>query len=476
MPSDNTNDIVISTRNLSKVYKLYRSPQDRLKEALHPGRKKYHKNFYALKDVNLEIRRGEVLGIVGKNGSGKSTLLKILSRVLTPSSGEFEVKGKVSSLLELGSGFNPELTGMENIFFYGTILGFTEEKIRGKLQEILDFAEIGDFVYQPLKTYSSGMKARLAFSVAINVDPDILILDEVLAVGDELFRRKCYARMEGFFKGGKTILFVSHSVQSVNQLCNRAIFVDNGELLLEGPAKLVTTQYERFIYAKKNNMPVIRKEIVLMNSEHKLKQATYNEIEQNKKNKTSVIYTDVAPVEAAAGKTITSSAASGTIASRACFIPDLTPKSRVEYRNEDVDIEDVCILNPDGEKVNILFTGEKYIYSYKVRFNIDAKDVVFGMMIKDQSGLQLSGASSFHLNKSIKHVKSSETYQVDWMFTCNYLKNIYFTNVAVSSRDKNKRYFLNRIVDAYVFKVKESDNYPFRGFVNIDQAVNIVRS
>jgi len=192
MPSDNTNDIVISTRNLTKVYKLYRSPQDRLKEALHPGRKKYHKDFYALKDVNLEIRRGEVLGIVGKNGSGKSTLLKILSRVLTPSSGEFEVKGKVSSLLELGSGFNPELTGMENIFFYGTILGFTEEKIRGKLQEILDFAEIGDFVYQPLKTYSSGMKARLAFSVAINVDPDILILDEVLAVGDELFRRKCF--------------------------------------------------------------------------------------------------------------------------------------------------------------------------------------------------------------------------------------------------------------------------------------------
>lgn len=475
MQPNTSNDIVISTSNLSKVYKLYRSPQDRLKESLHPGKKPYHKEFYALKNINLQVKRGEILGIVGKNGSGKSTLLKILSKVLTPSKGEFYVKGNLSSLLELGAGFNPELSGIENVYFYATILGFSEERIKSKLVDILDFADIGDFVYQPLKTYSSGMRARLAFAVAINVDPSVLILDEILAVGDELFRRKCYARMENFFKGGKTIILVSHSVHTINQLCNRAILLDNGELLLEGPAKLVTAQYERYIYANKEKTPSIRKEIILINNDDELKQATYNEIEQNKKGNASEKPKNIVPVEKAAGKTEISKKASSIIKPKAYFISGLVPKSRIEYRNEDVDIEDVCIKTLEGEKVNVLLTGEKYIYSYNVKFNIDAEDVVFGMMIKDQSGLLLSGTSSFNLGKSIKHAKKSAAYLVKWTFTCNYLKNIYFTNVGVSSRNVNRRYFLNRIVDAYVFKVEGSNNYPFKGFVNIDQVVNIER-
>lgn len=221
-------DIVISLKGISKKYNLYNNKLDRLKESLHPRRKQYHRDFYALKNINLEVKRGEVLGIIGKNGSGKSTLLKIISNILTPTSGIVEIKGKVVALLELGAGFNPEFSGMENIYFYCSLLGFDRKQTDEIVDEIIGFAELGDYINQPVKTYSSGMKARLGFAVSVNVDPDILILDEVLAVGDELFRRKCYARMESFFKGGKTILFVSHEANSINELCSRAILLDRG--------------------------------------------------------------------------------------------------------------------------------------------------------------------------------------------------------------------------------------------------------
>jgi len=195
-----SSEIAISLKNVSKYYKLYNKPKDRLKEALSRSGKIYHKKFYATKNLDLEIKKGEILGIVGKNGSGKSTLLKLITGVLTPDEGSITVNGKISALLELGSGFNPEFTGMQNIFFYGTILGFSKEEMKEKLDDILAFADIGDFIQQPLKTYSSGMKSRLGFAVAVHIDPEILILDEVLAVGDILFRRKCYAKMEEFFK------------------------------------------------------------------------------------------------------------------------------------------------------------------------------------------------------------------------------------------------------------------------------------
>ena len=447
------NEIVISTRNLSKVYKLYRSPQDRLKEALHPGRKKYHKDFYALKDVNLEIRRGEVIGIVGKNGSGKSTLLKILSRVLTPSSGEFMVKGKVSSLLELGSGFNPELTGMENIFFYGTILGFSEEKIRGKLQEILDFAEIGDFVYQPLKTYSSGMKARLAFSVAINVDPDILILDEVLAVGDELFRRKCYARMEGFFKGGKTILFVSHDISAVNQFCSRAIMLDRGEFFIEGPPKLITTQYQRYLFSTSENTTQVREEIIKMNDDTALKEATYKEIRKGTPEDKYISE----PVQTEEHtNSLDAKRKSKTAKERAYYVTGLEPKSRVEYKNHNVEITDVCITTLNGKKVNILYTGEDYLYNYKVRFDVDAENITFGMTFKTESGIRLSAAGTVGFDMVEKKITAGTILQVQWMFNCSLLDGNYFTNVGVASLKNGNRIVLNRIVDAMMFKVEKA--------------------
>jgi ABC-type polysaccharide/polyol phosphate transport system ATPase subunit/sporulation protein YlmC with PRC-barrel domain len=241
----------IKVRNISKAYKLYKQPLDRLKESLHPFKKVYHSHFWALKDVSFEIQKGETVGIIGKNGSGKSTLLKIITGVLTPSSGEVEVNGKVSALLELGAGFNPEFTGIENIYLNGTILGFTKEDIDKKIEDILSFADIGDFVYQPVKLYSSGMFARLAFAVAINVEPDILIVDEALAVGDIKFQTKCFNRFKELKEKGITILFVSHDISSIRNFCDRAIWIDSGELKDIGDTVSVTANYIEWMNSEK---------------------------------------------------------------------------------------------------------------------------------------------------------------------------------------------------------------------------------
>ena len=224
----------IKVSHLTKVYKLYDKPIDRLKESLHPFKKSYHKDFYALNDVSFEIKKGETVGIIGKNGAGKSTLLKIITGVLTPSSGHVHVNGRIASLLELGAGFNPEYTGLENIYLQGTLMGYSHSEMEAKVDEILIFADIGDFVYQPVKMYSSGMFARLAFAIAINVNPDILIVDEALSVGDAAFQLKCFAKMQKLRTDGTTILFVSHDTYSVRTLCTNALWINKGCLMDSG--------------------------------------------------------------------------------------------------------------------------------------------------------------------------------------------------------------------------------------------------
>lgn len=246
-------DVAIKVQNISKVYKLYDKPIDRLKESVNPFGKKYHKEFYALKDVSFEVKKGETVGIIGKNGSGKSTLLKIITGVLSQAFGAINVNGKISALLELGAGFNPELTGVENIYLNGTIMGYTKDEMDAKLEDILSFAEIGDFVYQPVKMYSSGMFVRLAFAVAINVDPDILIVDEALAVGDGRFQLKCFERIKALRESGKTILLVTHDLQSIRQFCDVAILFDRGVMLEVGNPNVIVNHYTRLLFSKKEN-------------------------------------------------------------------------------------------------------------------------------------------------------------------------------------------------------------------------------
>jgi methyltransferase, FkbM family len=261
-----SNETIISVNSLNKIYRLYDSPQDRLKESLHPFRKKYHHEFYALKQVSVDIYRGETVGIIGKNGSGKSTLLKLIAGVLTPSSGNITVNGKISALLELGAGFNPELTGIENVYFNGIVLGYTKEEIEERLEDILQFAEIGDFIYQPVKTYSSGMFVRLAFAVAINVEPDILIVDEALSVGDIRFQAKCFRKIEQLKDRGTTILFVSHDLGSIRAYCNRTILINNGQIHKIGNSDDVCTSYHLMIRAEQVAEECKAKSIPLPNS------------------------------------------------------------------------------------------------------------------------------------------------------------------------------------------------------------------
>ena len=244
------NKKVIQVKDLTKMYKLYDKPSDRLKEALGLTRKKLYKEHYALHDVNFDIYEGECVGIIGTNGSGKSTILKIITGVLTPTAGEVKVDGRISALLELGAGFNMEYSGLENVYLNGTMIGFSKEEIDARLNDILEFADIGDFIHQPVKTYSSGMFVRLAFALAINVDPEILIVDEALSVGDVFFQSKCYRRMEEIRKKGTTILMVTHDMGSIIKYCDKVVLLHKGEFIAEGPAGKVVDMYKKILAGK----------------------------------------------------------------------------------------------------------------------------------------------------------------------------------------------------------------------------------
>ena len=238
-------DAAIAVEKVCKVYKLYDKPKDRMFEALGLTKKKKYTEHFALSDVSFDVKQGECVGIIGTNGSGKSTILKIITGVLNPTSGNVKVNGRISALLELGAGFNQEYSGMENIYLNGTMNGFTEQEIEARMQDILDFADIGDYVYQPVKTYSSGMFVRLAFSVAINIDPEILIVDEALSVGDVFFQAKCYHKFEEFKKMGKTIMIVSHDLSSIAKYCDRVVLLNQGIKLGEGAQKEMIDDFKR---------------------------------------------------------------------------------------------------------------------------------------------------------------------------------------------------------------------------------------
>ncbi len=238
-------DPVIHLENVTKKFRLFPNKKSRMLYALNPRGNQKGQDFYAVKNINLTINQGEIVGIIGRNGSGKSTLLKIISGILTPTEGSVETTGKIIPLIELGAGFHPEFTGLENIYFYTVVLGYKRAEIEKLVPEIIAFSELGDFINQPIKSYSSGMKSRLAFSVSILIEPEILILDEILSVGDEYFKQKSFARMQKFFESGKTILFVSHSAQQINELCHRAILLDKGEIVDAGETKKVTNNYHK---------------------------------------------------------------------------------------------------------------------------------------------------------------------------------------------------------------------------------------
>lgn len=450
-------DTAISANNLTKIYKLYDSPQDRLKESLHPLRKKYHTDFYALRDVTFDIKKGETVGIIGKNGCGKSTLLKIITGILTPNNGTAIVDGKISALLELGSGFNPELSGIENVYFNGTLLGYTHEDMAERLDGILSFADIGQFINQPVKTYSSGMFVRLAFAVAINVDPDILIVDEALSVGDEAFQRKCYSRIMDFQKRGKTILFVSHSAATIVELCDKALLFDQGELLLEGAPKPIVTRYQKLLFAPADKLDFLREEI----------RSLAASIRENLHEAVPEETLDKATEHA-------DSAESGTTKHAAFYDPHLIPQSTVSYESRGAVITDAHITSLGGEKVNILVRGEEYVYTYTIGFEADAYNVRYGMMIKTVTGLQLAGMVSHLPGKPIDFIPQGAVRKQTFAFRCALLPGAYFLNAGVNGSIDGVETYLHRLTDAVMFKVQPEPNLLSTGI--LDLSVEVQRS
>lgn len=359
-------ETVIEVTDLCKVYKLYNKPTDRLKESLGLSRKKQFKEHYALKHVDLTIKKGESVGIIGTNGSGKSTILKIITGVLSKTSGDVKVNGRISALLELGAGFNMEYTGIENIYLNGTMIGFTEAEIDARLQDILDFADIGDFVYQPVKTYSSGMFVRLAFAVAINIDPEILIVDEALSVGDVFFQMKCFHKFEEFQQMGKTILFVSHDLSSIAKYCDRVILLNQGVKLAEGNPKDMINMYKKLL----------------------------------------VNQLDVDTLEDISGKSkLTLETGDADAWKRHFEIND----NVIDYGERQAEIVDFAIIDQYGSFSNIIQKGSRFQVKAKLYFNDTVKNPIFTFTIKNPQGTDITGTNTMFERVETGVVEKGET-------------------------------------------------------------------
>ena len=446
-------EFAIQVDRLSKIFRLYENPVDRLKESIHPRRKKYHTPFYALKDVSFSIRQGETVGIVGRNGSGKSTLLKIITGVLSPSGGNVQVNGKVSAILELGSGFNPELSGLENVFFSGMLMGYSHADMEQRLDAILSFADIGEFIHQPVKTYSSGMMVRLAFSVQTMVDAKILIVDEALAVGDEAFQRKCYARLERLCEHGTTLLYVSHHAASVVALCNHAILLHRGDLIVQGKPKFVVSRYQRIAHASGEQVDKLVRDI-------KAGKALESDREPGATAKA-----DSTPAENAVVPKVLPQRQEETQSAR--FDPHMAPKSTVVYDSYGATIRNPRITTPDGRQVNVLVRGDTYQLRYEATFEDDAEDVFFAMLIKNNAGFPLGGSRSSSLRSKIRSIPKGTSYAVCFEFSCLLAPGFYFMNSGIQgSSSSTAGPFLHRILDIAMFRVQEEVDGSMTGIVD----------
>ena len=368
-------EVAIRVDDVSKLYKLYDKPSDRLKESLGLTRKKLYKEHYALHNVSFDVKRGETVGIIGTNGSGKSTILKIITGVLNPSGGHVEIDGRISALLELGAGFNMEYTGIENIYLNGTMIGFSREEIDAKMQDILDFEDIGDFVHQPVKTYSSGMFVRLAFAVAINIDPEILIVDEALSVGDVFFQAKCYKKFEDFKKMGKTILFVSHDLGSISKYCDRVVLLNRGKKLAEGTPKEMVSMYKRIM------------------------------VNQDKAEEIAAHQMDMSSLEEDDEKEIKEAACEGQWKNHYNLNPDVD-----EYGNGAAEIEDFAIIDENGNYTNAIVKGTRFRLKSKVKFKQDVHDPIFTYTFKNIQGVAITGTNTMYEKKDVPLAKEGETY------------------------------------------------------------------
>ena len=396
--------VAIQVKGLEKAYKLYDKPSDRLKEALGFGRKKRYKEHYALKGVDMTIYQGETVGIIGTNGSGKSTILKIITGVLNPTGGSVHVNGRISALLELGAGFNMEYNGIENIYLNGTMIGFSKKEIDAKMDDILNFADIGDYVHQPVKTYSSGMFVRLAFAVAINIEPEILIVDEALSVGDVFFQAKCYHKFEEFKEMGKTIVFVSHDLSSISKYCDRVVLLNQGVKLGEGSPKEMIDAYKQVLVGQ--YVPAADDQSLLSDKE----------------------------ITAAAA------AAAGTVKGE--VNPEL-----LEYGTKDAMITGYKITDDMGRETSALLKGKDCTITMQVHFEHDIEAPIFAFTIKNIKGVEITGTNTMVEKAFLSPVRAGSDMEITFTQKINLQGGEYLLSFGVTGFEKEEFQVYHRLYD-----------------------------
>ena len=410
-------EFAIQVKHLDKMYKLYNKPSDRLKEAL--GFKVPVREHYALRDVSFEVKRGETVGIIGTNGSGKSTILKIITGVLNPTGGEVVVDGRISALLELGTGFNMEYTGIENVYLNGTMMGFSREEIDARLQDILDFADIGDFVHQPVKAYSSGMFVRLAFAVAINIDPEILIVDEALSVGDVFFQAKCYRKFEEFKKMGRTILFVSHDLSSIARYCDRVVLLNKGVKLEEGSPKQMVDMYKQLLVGQDPAKQQIQEE--------KPKESWSEEFQVN---------------------------------------PNM-----LEYGSKLAEITDFAVIDDKGRSTNTIEKGSTFQIRMKVVFHEAIQEPIMAYTFKDIKGTEITGTNTMFEKMHIEHSDEGDICTVTFTQKMFLQGGEYLLAFGCTGYRDGEFTVFHRLYDACNITVVSEQNTV--GFYDMDSKVEI---
>ena len=428
-------EIAIEIKNLTKEYKMYPTKKDRLIEAVFPGAQR-HGTFRAMDNLNLEVKKGEILGILGKNGAGKSTLLKMVTVVVTPTSGEIITKGKISSLLELGTAFNMELTGIENIYQHGQVMGLTNEQIEERKQEIIDFADIGEHLYQPVKTYSSGMFARLAFSCAINVDPEILIVDEVLSVGDMAFQLKCFKKFDQFKKAGKTILFVTHSITDVLKNCTRTIIINSGKKIFDGGVKEGVEKYKKIIVGLDESLQPEKEEKKKISIEGDFKKEKAKNTWKSHFNQNNNI---------------------------------------IEYGNGQADVIDYGIFDENGKYLQSIDNAKDVILKSKIKFNADVNEPIFTMTLKDFNGLEVCGTNTLIEKIATGKFKKGDIVEVSFKTRLRVAPNKYTLSFSCTHFKPNGELeVLSRKYDALLVEIISSKEHV--GILSLDTDIKIEKN
>lgn len=422
---DMENSIAIEVCNITKVYKMYSSKKDMLLETIAPFKRKRHSEYYALRDLSFTVKCGETFGVIGTNGAGKSTLLKIITGVSSPSEGSVKVDGKVAALLELGAGFNQEYTGVENIYLNGTMMGYSKEEIRAKVESILTFADIGEFAWQPVKTYSSGMFARLAFAVAINVEPEVLIVDEALSVGDVFFQNRCYKKFEELRKKGTTILFVSHDIQTIKQMCTRVLWIEKGVLQMCGDSVEVCNAYTNSILLKRKAQKTLT-----TSSEYMIHKLNINDFPKINFTKESILHDEVEIIS--------------------CFVE-----------------------NKEGVKVYDCAIHEEYTVSIVFRSKKEINQCIAGFEIETVKGLWIINSNSAICGeKGTFKVAKNSLNRVDFKFQMPALmKGEYVLGAAVSEGTSKDYQVLTWLYNVYAINVVNPGNNS--GVIDVDTEVEV---